>query len=649
MTRFISLIRRFHSDENGAFAIIFATMAIVVLALGGAAVDFVTLQQARNRAQLALDAATLALQRDINSLSTAEITSAAEDLMVERIGNDQVTAKITNTVINTEQGSLKFEAVVEVPTMFVSLVGVPKIDAGLASEATRGSVNLEFSVAVDLTGSMNDNIKVSTNGGAQQTKVAALKAALNVLIDIVVQTEQTPTYSKMAIVPYSMGVNVGTYAESIRGPVKAPTPISKVAWADGSAKAITAATKARPVVITSTSHGFVDGDRIYVNGVKGMTSINNSIFRVKRVNASSYQLLSDDGTSLDGRNFDAYTSSGTATKCLTNKCELVVTSASHGLKNGDNVYLSGAKGMNNYSSSNQGSSFNNNTNGDTSDRFLVWPVDGVTVSSFVLPGTTRTNERDYGSYISGGSAACVLAGCEYYYYENMHGAYRRQQISTCVTERSTNPFNDVPASTTLLGRNYPSSGNPCLTNTIVPLTDNKAALHNIANNLQAGGSTAGHTGVAWAWYLISSKFQGPWPAASQPAPADKPNVLKAVVIMTDGEFNSVYCNGVISQSSTSGSGDTNNQIKCNAPNGSSYSQAQKLCAEMNRLNESDGPSANIRVYTVGFDVVDSQSARDLMKNCASDPSMAYEAATGADLAAVFADIGQNLALLRLTQ
>ncbi len=45
-----SLVRRFWRDERGAFAVIFALMAVVLVAMGGSAVDFTVLQQARTRA-----------------------------------------------------------------------------------------------------------------------------------------------------------------------------------------------------------------------------------------------------------------------------------------------------------------------------------------------------------------------------------------------------------------------------------------------------------------------------------------------------------------------------------------------------------------------------------------------------------------------
>ncbi len=59
MTHFLLLIRRFRDNESGAFAIMFGVVAIVVIALAGSVVDYVSVEQARTKGQVALDAAAL--------------------------------------------------------------------------------------------------------------------------------------------------------------------------------------------------------------------------------------------------------------------------------------------------------------------------------------------------------------------------------------------------------------------------------------------------------------------------------------------------------------------------------------------------------------------------------------------------------------
>ena len=65
-------------------------------------------------------------------------------------------------------------------------------------------------MVLDVTGSMDDDMD-------------DLRDAANELVDIVVQDVQEPFYSKVALVPYSAAVNVGDYADAIRGTYTAGT------------------------------------------------------------------------------------------------------------------------------------------------------------------------------------------------------------------------------------------------------------------------------------------------------------------------------------------------------------------------------------------------------------------------------------------
>ena len=79
----------------------------------------------------------------------------------------------------------------------IALVGVRTITAQLQSEVTRNSDDVEVSVSLDVTGSMAGS------------KISSLITATNSLIDLVVNDSQVPSYSKMAIVPWSFGANLG--------------------------------------------------------------------------------------------------------------------------------------------------------------------------------------------------------------------------------------------------------------------------------------------------------------------------------------------------------------------------------------------------------------------------------------------------------
>lgn len=132
-----------------------------------------------------------------------------------------------------------------------------------------------------------------------------------------------------------------------------------------------------------------------------------------------------------------------------------------------------------------------------------------------------------------------------------------------------------------VGRNYATPNNPCLDAELIPLTSHKSVLKSAIE------------------------------------------VSKIAVIMTDGEFNTSYCNGVIAKNSGNGSGSADDKIDCNATNGGATAQAKQLCTAIK--------AKGIAVYTIGFDVEDDETAIEVMTDCATSANHAYLAATDAEL------------------
>jgi len=227
------------------------------------------------------------------------------------------------------------------------------------------------------------------------------------------------------------------------------------------------------------------------------------------------------------------------------------------------------------------------------------------------------------------------------------GTQKTYAVSNCVSERiGTQAFTDAPASAGInpVGWDYPNaSENTCIGQTVQPLTSDKTALHNEIGTLTAANSTAGHIGLAWGWYMVSPNWASLFPTSSKPAAYGTDHLLKVVILMTDGAFNTAYCKGVIAGNSGSGSGTTSNHINCNSPNGDAFAQAQSLCANMKAAPN------NIIVYTVGFDVSTDPSATSLLSNCATDSKHVYfPADDGVSLQVAFQSIAADLNRLRLS-
>jgi Flp pilus assembly protein TadG len=241
------------------------------------------------------------------------------------------------------------------------------------------------------------------------------------------------------------------------------------------------------------------------------------------------------------------------------------------------------------------------------------------------------------------SGTCTTPTCASYRFTNANGGSTTFAITSCVTERTgaeayTEVRPDPAVPSTWLGKLYTNSSAPCPTAQIMPLSTDRTALKNRIDSFVASGTTAGQIGIAWARYLLSPSFASFWPADSRPADYSSFRLIKAAVIMTDGEFNTMYFNGVVSRNSTA-TGNNNNKHTSNAANGFAFAQARQHC---------DAMKANgIKVYTVGFQL-DEQSAIDFMAECATDANHAYNADTGLELRAAFRDIANDIAKLRLT-
>ena len=77
---------------------------------------------------------------------------------------------------------------------------------------------------------------------------------------------------------------------------------------------ITAITAATPPVVTAASHGYTDGDDVYISGVVGMTEVNGRTFKVANKATNTFELTDLGGTSIVGAGYTAYTSDGTSEK-----------------------------------------------------------------------------------------------------------------------------------------------------------------------------------------------------------------------------------------------------------------------------------------------------------------------------------------------
>lgn len=220
------------------------------------------------------------------------------------------------------------------------------------------------------------------------------------------------------------------------------------------------------------------------------------------------------------------------------------------------------------------------------------------------------------------------------------GVSANRSTDGCVTERKDEVLSDESAAFTPFlvkadGKDdiddsdgyTPKNAYACPSAGLVPLTDNKSQLIQAVNAFRAEGWTAGHLGVQWAWNLVSENWSGTFSGSAAPDPyveVENDKLIKAVVLMTDGSFNTAY----------HGNKATKNNW--------SKSQAIKMCDAMKAADK------GVVVFSVAFDAP--KDAQETLKSCASDGEGYYaNASSPEDLEQAFQKFAGKLTQLRLSR
>ena len=166
----------------------------------------------------------------------------------------------------------------------------------------------------------------------------------------------------------------------------------------------------------------------------------------------------------------------------------------------------------------------------------------------------------------------------------------------------------------------------------------KSTLTSAINQFIARGYTHIPAGLAWGWRVVS-----PEEPFTEGAPYEDPDNEKAIVLLTDGQIT-LQRQWTHNRSYYSAYGYVNE----GRFGTSSYQPA------VNRLDPKTSAicdnikSAGIRLYTVTFQLADGP-IKDLMRSCATNPSLYYDSPSNSELQVVFETIAKDLANLRITK
>ncbi len=206
LTSFKSTVSRFAKDTSGNFALMFAAASTGIVLSAGFAIDVTQMLSARAELRQALDAAIVSTALDIsrNKVSEADAKTRLElffrsNINTKRFNN--VTTNLVDVKVDAVTNVISASAATDYQLAF-PVFGADKTKKISTSSAAQYRQRLvEVSMVLDVTGSM-------AGQKIQDLKTAA-KAGVKAFLDTGYGN------ARVAIVPYSLSVNVGALSKYV--------------------------------------------------------------------------------------------------------------------------------------------------------------------------------------------------------------------------------------------------------------------------------------------------------------------------------------------------------------------------------------------------------------------------------------------------
>jgi Flp pilus assembly protein TadG len=192
-------MRSLRTCTRGNVVITFTLATVPVMGFVGSAVDYSRANSAKAAMQAAVDATALMLSKDASNLTSAQINSKASGYFTALFNRTEVTGiQIVPTYTTTNGAQLVVTGSGSVATTFMKVMGMSEMNINVSSTVKWGNTRMRVALALDNTGSMADNGKMSALQTATKNLLNQLKAAAVNNGDIYV-----------SIIPFATDVNVG--------------------------------------------------------------------------------------------------------------------------------------------------------------------------------------------------------------------------------------------------------------------------------------------------------------------------------------------------------------------------------------------------------------------------------------------------------
>ena len=195
--RLTTRLRRFGRDEDGSMIIFSLFLIIMMLIVGGMAVDLMRFETNRSRLAATLDRAILAAADLDQTLSPEQVV---RDYFQKAGLLEQLQSVSVVETVNSR--SVSASASINVNMMFMDLLGIEQLEAPAAGMARETITDIEIAMVLDVSGSMGSNGKIGN-----------LRTAARNFVQTVLANDINNKIS-ISIVPFNAQVNLGATLRS---------------------------------------------------------------------------------------------------------------------------------------------------------------------------------------------------------------------------------------------------------------------------------------------------------------------------------------------------------------------------------------------------------------------------------------------------
>ena len=197
-------IRHFQRAEDGAVIVMTLMFLMIMLIVGGMGVDFMRFEARRAMLQSTADRAVLAAA----DLTQQQDAKAVVIDYFEKAGFGGTIIGEPSVIDTGEFNSVSVQAKLPMRTFFLKALGIDTLEAPAAATAIEGIANVEVSLVVDISGSMEDPVVPADGSASTLSKIQALRDA-SVEFATVMLTDAYKDKISISLIPYSEQVNAG--------------------------------------------------------------------------------------------------------------------------------------------------------------------------------------------------------------------------------------------------------------------------------------------------------------------------------------------------------------------------------------------------------------------------------------------------------